>query len=97
EMEGHPDNVAPALLGGFVVSIVDAGRLFTIPIALPPTLRAVLFLPRFSTSTREARRLLPPRVSHADAAFNLSRAALFVAALTTDRLDLLRVAAQDRL
>ena len=97
ELEGHPDNVAPALLGGFVVSVVNAGQLLTVPIALPPDLRAVLFLPRFSTSTRDARRLLPTRVSHADAVFNLSRAALFVSALATERLDLLAVATQDRL
>ena len=97
ELEGHPDNVAPALLGGFILSVVNAGRLLTLPIPLPPRLRAVLFLPRFSTSTRDARRLLPPRVSHADAVFNLSRAALFVSALTSERLDLLAVATQDRL
>jgi homoserine kinase len=97
ELEGHPDNVAPALLGGFVLSVVDQGRLTAVPVALPPELRAVLFLPRFSTSTREARRLLPNRVSHADAVFNLGRAALLVAALTTGKLDLLGVATQDRL
>jgi homoserine kinase len=97
ELEGHPDNVAPALLGGMVVSVADAGRLVTVPLPLPVGLRAVLFLPRFSTSTREARRLLPTRVSHGDAVFNLSHAALFVAALTCGRTDLLRVATQDRL
>jgi homoserine kinase len=97
ELEGHPDNVAPAMLGGFVVSVVDNGQLITVPLDLPSDLRAVLYLPRFSTSTREARRLLPPRVPHADAVFNASRAALFVAALASGRFDLLRVATQDRL
>jgi homoserine kinase len=97
ELEGHPDNVAPALLGGFVLSVVDQGRLTTVPIPLPDQLRAVLFLPRFSTSTRDARRLLPNRVSHADAVFNLGRASLLVVAMTTGRLELLRVATQDRL
>ena len=97
ELEGHPDNVAPALLGGLILSVVDGGRLTTVSIPLPPGLRAVLFLPRFSTSTREARRLLPARVPYADAVFNLSRAALFVAAMTSGRLDLLRTATQDRL
>lgn len=97
ELEGHPDNVAPALLGGIVLSVVDDGKLITLPIPRPPGLRAALFLPRFSTSTREARRLLPPRVSYADAVFNLGRASLLVGALTTGRLDLLRTATQDRL
>jgi homoserine kinase len=97
ELEGHPDNVAPAVLGGLILSVVDAGRLTTIPIPMPPGLRAILFLPRFSTSTREARRLLPPRVPFGDAVFNLSRTALLVAAMTSGRLDLLRCATQDRL
>jgi homoserine kinase len=97
ELEGHPDNVAPAMLGGLVVSAIDDGRLTTVPLALPTGLRAVLYLPRFSTSTREARRLLPARVSHRDAVFNVSRAALFVAAIATERLDLLRIASEDRL
>ena len=97
ELEGHPDNVAPAMLGGLVLSVLDAGKLITVPLPQPPGLRAVIFLPRFSTSTREARRLLPARVSHQDAVFNVGRAALFVAAMTTGRTELLRVATQDRL
>ena len=97
ELEGHPDNVAPAVLGGLVLSVVDQGRLTTVSVPVPGRLRAVAFLPRFSTSTRDARRLLPNRVSHADAVYNLGRAALLVAAMTAGRLDLLRVATQDRL
>lgn len=97
ELEGHPDNVAPALLGGFVVAASDRGQFTTVSVPVPPELKAVLFLPRFSTSTRDARRLIPPRVSHADAVFNVGRAALFVAGLTTGRFDVLRVATQDRL
>jgi homoserine kinase len=97
ELEGHPDNVAPALLGGLIVSVSDGGKLHTVSLPVPDGLRAVLFLPRFSTSTREARRLLPARVPHADAVYNVGRSALFVAALVTGRLDLLRVACQDRL
>jgi homoserine kinase len=97
ELEGHPDNVAPAMLGGLVVSVLDGKQLTTVPISLPAGLRAVLYLPKFSTSTREARRLLPSRVSHHDAAFNVGRAALFVAAFAANRLDLLRIATEDRL
>jgi homoserine kinase len=97
DLEGHPDNVAPALLGGFVLSVVDGGQLTTLRLPPPAGVQAVLFLPRFTTSTREARRLLPVRVTHADAVFNVSRAALLVAAVLGDRLDLLRLATQDRL
>lgn len=97
EMEGHPDNVTPAMLGGLVLSVMESGRPIPIQIPLPEQLRAVLFLPRFSISTREARRRLPARVSLQDAVFNASRAALLVAAMSAGRLDLLRVATQDRL
>lgn len=97
ELEGHPDNVAPAMLGGLILTVPDAGKLHAVPLPVPSGLSAVLFLPRFSTSTREARRLLPARVPRADAIYNLGRSALFVAAMTTGRLDLLRIACQDRL
>jgi homoserine kinase len=97
DLEGHPDNVAPAMLGGFVLSVFDNGQLITLPLPTPPRLRGVLFLPRFTTSTKEARRLLPSRVPHADAVFNASRSALFVAAFATGRLELLKVATRDRL
>ncbi len=96
-IEGHPDNVAPAMLGGLVLSVVQDGALSTVQIPLPKGLRGVLFLPGFTISTREARRRLPARVPFDDAVFNLSRSALFVAAMATGRLDLLRSATQDRL
>lgn len=97
EWEGHPDNVTPAMLGGFVLAVNDGGRFSTLPVPYPSNLKAVLFLPRFSTSTREARRLLPARVTHADAVFNVGRAALFVGAMATGHLEFLRIATQDRL
>lgn len=97
ELEGHPDNVTPAMVGGLVLSVLERGRPVWIQVPLPEGLRAVLFLPRFSISTREARRRLPSRVSLQDAVFNVGRAALLVAALSTGHLDLLRIATQDRL
>lgn len=96
-LEKHPDNVAPAMLGGFVVAALEENRLHAVRLAAPNGLRAVLFIPSFSIPTREARRLLPTNVPLRDAVFNVSRAALWVAALQTDRLDLLHVAAEDRL
>ncbi|MGH2458202.1 MAG: homoserine kinase [Chloroflexota bacterium] len=97
EIEGHPDNVAPAMLGGLVLSVAQGGRLTTVQIPVPDGLRAVIFLPGFTISTREARRRLPARVPLEDAVFNVGRAALFVAAMATGRLELLRTATQDRL
>jgi len=95
--EGHPDNVAPALLGGLVLCVADDRRLTSVALPVPFDLRAVLFIPNFAMPTEEARRLLPSHVPHRDAVFNLGRAALLIAAFQTGRLELLRIATEDRL
>jgi homoserine kinase len=97
ELEGHPDNVVACLLGGIQVSVLDDGRVLhsRVPLALP--LRAVLFVPDFPMDTKEARGLLPVKVPLGDAIFNLSRAALLVAACANAEPDLLRAATADRL
>jgi homoserine kinase len=99
ELDGHPDNVAPALLGGLVVVLGDTSRSgpTTVSLPIPEELSAVLFVPTFSMPTRRARALLPDVVPRRDAVFNSGRTALLVAALQTGRLDLLRLATQDRL
>ncbi len=96
EMEGHPDNVAPALLGGAVVCARTPSGVRWIRL-VPPRLRVVVAVPDFTVSTAEARRLLPQHVPFADAVFNVTRTALLVAALTAGRTDLLGEATQDRL
>ena len=98
ELEGHPDNVAPAMLGGLVVAVAEPDLgLVTAPLTVPPELTAVVFVPSFTMRTRRARQLLPKLVPHRDAVFNAARTALLVAAFQSGRLDLLRVAMQDRL
>lgn len=97
QLEGHPDNVAPALLGGMVVAAVDQGKPHAVRIPWPAVLRCVVYTPDAPLSTAKARAVLPPTVSRADAIFNAGRAALWVAALTQGRYDLLRLATQDRL
>ncbi|MDP2936066.1 MAG: homoserine kinase [Dehalococcoidia bacterium] len=97
EIEGHPDNVAPAILGGCIVVVKDGPRLVHAPVPLPPGLVAVLFIPDFALATIEARRVLPQQVKMADAVFNVGRTALLATCLATGRLDLLRVATQDAL
>lgn len=95
-LEGHPDNAAPALLGGFTV----AGRLgddvFAVQNEIDPAVSAVAFIPAEPVSTEVARGLLPDLVPHGDAAANAARAALLVSALG-GRLDLLLLATEDRL
>lgn len=96
EMEGHPDNAAPALLGGLVVCARTAAGVRWIRL-VPPPLPAVLAVPDYAVSTDEARRLLPESVPFTDAVFNVTRVALLVAALASGRTDVLDTATQDRL
>ncbi|MEO6702647.1 MAG: homoserine kinase [Jatrophihabitantaceae bacterium] len=95
ELEGHPDNVAACLLGGATVAWMadGVGRAVRLP---PVTAHPVLFIPSEQSATHLARAALPVTVPHADAAFNLSRAALLVLALS-GRPDLLLAATEDRL
>ncbi|WP_164519744.1 homoserine kinase [Nocardioides ferulae] len=80
-LEGHPDNVAPALFGGFVISGRQDEAFFAVPSAVDPRVGVVVFVPPDLVSTRTARTLLPAQVPHADAAADAGRAALLVAAL----------------
>ena len=97
ELEGHPDNVAPALLGGIRIVVNGPKSLIATPVPLPPNLRVVLFIPEVSISTADARAVMPATVSLQDALFNVGRTALLVNALATGRLEDLKAATQDRL
>lgn len=97
ELEGHADNVAPALFGGFQVVVQDGCGVSRVELPLPPDLEAVVLLPDLDMPTDESRKLLPRQISRADAVYNVGRAALLVAAVATGRLDALRVATQDRM
>jgi homoserine kinase len=82
EMEGHPDNVAPALHGGFVISgRDDRGETYAVGAPVDDRIGAALFVPPEALSTEVARGLLPEQVPHADAAADAGKAALLVAAL----------------
>jgi homoserine kinase len=98
EVDGHPDNVAAALLGGFVIVARDGdGAPRAARFEPPDALVAALFIPAQPLRTAEMRAALPPSVSHGDAAHNIGRAALVVAALTANRPELLGAMAEDRL
>ena len=80
-IEGHPDNVAPALLGGFVISGQEGTKFYALPSTIDPRISVVVFVPPDAVSTDVARGLLPDQVPHADAAADAGRTALLVAAL----------------
>ncbi len=96
-IEGHPDNVAAAVLGGLQLVVMEERRLYTIPISVPAELHAVLFVPDTKIPTSEARAVLPSTVAVADAVYNMSRVALLTTGLTTNRFEYLGLATQDRL
>lgn len=97
ELEGHADNMAPALFGGLQVVVHDGDSWRHLAVPLPPGLKVVLLIPNFEMPTRESRQRLPRRLSREDAVFNVGRAALLVAALAQGRWELLDAASQDRL
>ena len=97
EMEGHPDNVAAALLGGCCIAVRDGSRVQAAPVPLPPDLQCVVYIPEQPMRTAQARSLLPSTVSREDAVFNIGRTALLVASLATGHPEYLRIATQDRL
>ncbi len=97
ELEGHPDNVAPCLLGGLVICSCENGLVETIRALPPRELRAVVAVPRFELQTEAARAALPEHVPHRDAVFNVGRACLVTAALMSGELCTLKSAMRDRL
>jgi homoserine kinase len=97
-LEGHPDNVAAAVLGGLVVSCqAEDGRILAAQCQFSQEIEAVLVVPQLQLSTEAARAALPHQYSRRDAVFNLQRATLFVAALQSGHADFLKEAMRDRL
>ena len=97
ELEGHPDNVAPALFGGFTVSVMDKGAVQTFSFQPRIKLKLIVAVPDFELSTRLARKVLPKNISMKDAIFNVSRASMLIAALVEGREELLPLAFDDAL
>ncbi|HXJ79584.1 MAG TPA: homoserine kinase [Candidatus Methylomirabilis sp.] len=95
--EGHPDNVAAAVLGGLAVSSSTDAGFVAVALPVPSAIRWVVLVPEIESSTRDARAVLPDTVPRADAVFNVQRVSLLLAALGTGRADLLPVAMDDRL
>lgn len=93
ELEGHADNVAPSLHGGVVIA--SEGLIVPVPMALSPVF--VMWVPEFTTSTNESRGKIGPSIALSDAVFNIARTAMFVTALQTGDVSLLRESTKDRI
>ncbi len=100
DMEGHPDNVAPAMMGGLVVSTMERGEVIARRIVGAdgrPPLHITIALPNFYLPTKQARAALPKKVSMRNAIHNISRTALVVEALRVGDLELLGKVMSDKL
>ena len=96
-LEGHGDNLAAALYGGFCIAVTENGGVRVHRLDWPPRWRAVLFVPNDVSPTHEARRLVPRRPERADAVFNLGRVAEWVLACSQHDRSLVASAMDDRL
>ena len=96
-IEGHPDNVAPALLGGLASSVFEDGVVYSVKRDVDESLCFAAIVPDYKLLTEAARAALPKEVTHKDAVYNLSRAALIPAAFCEGRHDLLAIATEDKL
>jgi len=94
DIEGHPDNVAAAVLGGATIAWMENGTGRAVKIDVHEKIKALAFIPAAGVSTSKARKLLPETVPHADAAANAGKSALLVHALS-HRPDLLLTATED--
>lgn len=97
KLENHPDNIAPALFGGLQIIVNKDGKLIYTTSPVPADLKFVAFVPDFEMPTQEGRRRMPQQFSRADTIFNVSRAAMLIAALGAGRYDLLDEATQDKI
>ncbi|MCZ2112118.1 MAG: homoserine kinase [Dehalococcoidia bacterium] len=97
DLEGHGDNACPAMFGGMQVCVAHEGRYIRAACRYPADTAIALLIPDHSMATKDARKVLPENYSRADAVHNVGRAALFVAAMSSGRMDLLDAATDDRI
>lgn len=97
EIEGHPDNVAPAIFGNFTISYLENKRPHSFVVKPVKPLKFIAVVPELKLSTALARAAIPATVPHKDAVFNASRTALLVGAIMSGEYDRLTVALEDKL
>ena len=97
EIEGHPDNVSPALLGGFTANAMDGKNVRYVKAEVPENLIFAAFVPPFELKTADARAVMPKEVSLKDSVFNLSRSALITASFLSGKYENLKLGCEDKL
>lgn len=97
EFEPHPDNLVPALVGGFNVCLKDEEQTFFNTIDFPEELKIIAIIPDIKISTEEARKMLPAKIDIKDAIYNIQRSNLLLSSLVLKRFELLKEAVKDKL
>lgn len=97
EIESHPDNIAPALYGGMVVSVMEDGEVYFSKVPVKNEYNYIVLVPDFHLSTKKAREALPKVIPYSDGVFNVGRATLLLAALTTGQDELIKIGLKDKL
>ncbi len=97
QFESHPDNITPAVMGGFTVATVNNNEVNFIKKSLPSTLKAVVVIPNRPISTHLSRKALPYKYNKDDTIFNISHSSLITAAFMSENWDMLREASKDRI
>lgn len=97
EIEGHPDNTTPALLGGLVTCAIEDGSVYSVSVPVAEKIRFAAFIPPFELKTSVARRVVPSGFSRTDAVYNLSRSALLTSSLFSGALENLKIGVQDKI
>jgi homoserine kinase len=97
EFEPHPDNLVPALVGGFNVCLKDEEQTFFNTIDFPEELKIIAIIPDIKISTEEARKILPAKIDIKDAIYNIQRSNLLLSSLVLKRFELLKEAVKDKL
>lgn len=95
--ETHPDNIAPASLGGFVCSLVENNKVYSIKKEIDKDLAAIIVIPNLAMNTEQSRQALAKNLSFNDAVFNLSHASFLTACFLEKKYEFLKFASQDKL
>lgn len=97
EIEGHPDNVSPALLGGFTANAMEENKVCYVKAEVPEKLFFAAFVPPFELKTADARAVMPKEVSVKDSVYNLSRSALITASFLSGKFENLKTGSEDKI
>ncbi len=94
--EPHPDNITPAVMGGFNVAIVEKNQVFSLKKEMPSFLKAIVVIPDKAISTVQSRTTLPKFYSKSSAVFNVSRSSLLTSCFFSENWELLKIASRDK-